>query len=98
MRQSTAFVAGQSDCWSTACNDIPTSWPLGYVLGRMQENSSVIPHKSVGTPGDLDPYLVHNSLDLPKSTFQTVSGSVELFLQDCGRYRQIPTDRLLLSL
>jgi len=42
--------------------------------------------------GDLDPRLIHDSLGPPKSSTQTVSRSVQLFLQGSIRLNTV-TDR-----
>ena len=52
--------------------EIPTSRPLGMVLGSTQENPDVIPIKSA---------LSHSSLGPPESTSQTASRLVQLFSQ-----------------
>jgi len=48
---STASVAGKSERWSTACGEIPTSRPLGTVLGGGWENPDVIALKSAPSRG-----------------------------------------------
>ena len=53
---STASAAGQSERWSTACEEIPMSGSLKTVLGGMRENPDVIPLSKVPFPvGDLVP-------------------------------------------
>jgi len=59
---STAFVAGQLECWITACREIPTSGPLGMVLGYMWENPDVISPQKCGFHRVCGPYLIHSSL------------------------------------
>jgi len=45
MGHLTASVAGQLECWSAACMEIPMSRPLGTVLGSVWENPDIIPSK-----------------------------------------------------
>jgi len=45
----TDSAAGQSERWSTACGEIPTSGLLGTVLGGVRENPHVMPIKSAQT-------------------------------------------------
>jgi len=43
----------QSECWSIACMEIPTSQPLGMVLSGMRENPKVIPLKIAPSHGGI---------------------------------------------
>jgi len=45
------FCDRQSERWTTACGKIPTSAPLGTVLGGVQENPDVILLKSAAARG-----------------------------------------------
>jgi len=65
---SNASAASQLECWSTACGEIPTSGPLGTVLGGMWENPDVIPSKVPLPTGHLDAHIIHSFLGPPEST------------------------------
>jgi len=45
MGHLAASAAGQLECWSAACVEIPMSRPLGTVLGSVWENPDIIPSK-----------------------------------------------------
>jgi len=61
MCHSTASAAGQSECWSTACGEILTSWPLEMVLRGVRENPDVI-------PSQMYPFPLGASSGLPSNT------------------------------
>ena len=81
----TAAVDGQSECWLTACGEIPTSGPLRTVLGRSRRHSRPV-FLPVGRSGS---HLIHSSLGHPSPQCKTASYSVQLFLQGL---RSIETD------
>jgi len=60
-RHLTASAAGQLECLSTACGEIPTSESLGMMLGGVWEIPDVIRSKVLRPIGDLDPHLIHSS-------------------------------------
>jgi len=82
MSHSTASVASQSKCWSTACWEIPTSQPLGMMLGGVWENADIIPSKVPLPTGVSGPHLICGSFGPLKFTSQMASRSVQPFLQD----------------
>jgi len=41
-RSKTASAAGQSECWSTSCEEIPMSEPVAVVLSGMLENPDIV--------------------------------------------------------